>query len=248
VNDLDNVLYEIANENAVGVSKEWQYHLIHHIKAYESRKPRQHPVGMTSLAWSFASAAGNDLLFASPAHWISLAQTTRFDSAKDPYASNPPAADGRKVSLLDTDHIGWKIYIDDAAFTRAWVWKSFLRGHNPILMENFRERAGWIAGRKAMGHTRAYALRMDLAAMTPQDALASTGYCLAAPGREYLAYQPAEGAFTVALAEGRYRVEWFDPEKGAASAGRAVDGPGAIPFTAPFPGPAVLHLRSAGRP
>ncbi len=248
VNDLDNVVYEIANENAVGVSKDWQYHLIEHIQRYEKGKPGRHPVGMTSLAWSFASAAGNDLLYASPAQWISLAQTTRFDSAKDPYASNPPAADGRKVSLLDSDHIGWKIYIDDAAFTRAWVWKSFLRGHNPILMENLRDREGWIAGRKAMGHTRAYAERMDLGGATPQDALASTGYCLARAGKEYLAYQPASGAFTLALAEGAYAVEWFDPQQGTSAAGGTVSGPGAVSFAPPFPGPAVLHLKSVAPP
>ncbi len=46
VNDLDNVLYEIANE-APDESIAWQYHLIDYIKAYEAGKPKQHPVGMT---------------------------------------------------------------------------------------------------------------------------------------------------------------------------------------------------------
>ena len=40
----------------------------------------------------------------------------------------------------------------------------------------------WVAGRAAMGHTRTYTNKMELAAMTPQDDLASTKYCLAEPG------------------------------------------------------------------
>jgi hypothetical protein len=48
VNDLDNVLYEIANESAVPGSTQWQYDLINYIKSYEAKKPNQHPVGMTS--------------------------------------------------------------------------------------------------------------------------------------------------------------------------------------------------------
>src|SRR5919106_1806926 len=47
VNDLDNVLFEIANEGPE-TSKEWQYDLIRFIKGYEKKKPKQHPVGMTA--------------------------------------------------------------------------------------------------------------------------------------------------------------------------------------------------------
>ena len=45
--------------------------------------------------------------------------------------------------------------------------------------------------------------------------LASTRYCLAAAGREYVVYQPKRGAaFTVELPAGKYRVEWFDAAAG----------------------------------
>jgi len=46
VSDLDNVLYEIANESGT-YSTEWQCHLIRFIHAYEKGKPKQHPAGMT---------------------------------------------------------------------------------------------------------------------------------------------------------------------------------------------------------
>lgn len=60
-------------------------------------------------------------------------------------------------------------------------------------MENLAPAAGWVAGRAAMGHTRRYAERMNLAKATPQPALASTGYCLADPKAEYLVYVPGGG-------------------------------------------------------
>jgi hypothetical protein len=46
VNDLDNGLYEIANESPKN-SQDWQYHMIEYIKDYEATLPKQHPVGMT---------------------------------------------------------------------------------------------------------------------------------------------------------------------------------------------------------
>ena len=51
VGDLDNVLYEIANESELS-STEWQYHWIRTIREYEAERPKQHPVGMTSRGFS----------------------------------------------------------------------------------------------------------------------------------------------------------------------------------------------------
>ena len=87
VNDLDNVLYEITNEDEGGPQNTaWQVHMINFIKTYEAGKPKQHPVGMT-VQWPKGS---NAALFASGADWISL-------NDADGYQTDPPAADGRKV-------------------------------------------------------------------------------------------------------------------------------------------------------
>jgi hypothetical protein len=60
--------------------------------------------------------------------------------------------------------------------------------------------------RQAMGDTRRFAERMNLAAMTPQPTWASTRYCLARAGTEYLIYQPEGGeGFSVELSPGAYR-------------------------------------------
>ena len=53
-----------------------------------------------------------------------------------------------------------------------------------------------------MGYIRGYADRMDLAAMTPQGKLSSTGHALAnisPTDPEFLVYAPSGGKFTVDL-------------------------------------------------
>jgi hypothetical protein len=235
VNDLDNALYEISNENHPP-STEWQYHMIRYIKQHEAKKRKQHPVGMT-----FQYQGGsNATLFQSPADWIS-------PNPEGGYREDPPPADGRKVVLLDTDHL-WGEGGD-----HRWVWKSFLRGHNPLYMDRIAEITGSPAGdipgaesvRQAMGNTRLLAERMTLAAMTPRGDLASTGYCLANPGAEYLVYLPEGRAVSVDLSDtsGSFSVEWTDPVAGAVTSGDAVAGGERRSFTAPFEGGAALHLR-----
>ena len=98
--------------------------------------------------------------------------------------------------------------------------------------------------RRAMGQTRVYAERMGLAAMTPQNKLTSTGYCLEAPGSEHLVYQPEIGSFTVDLAgcAGPVQVEWFNPQTGDASPGDPISGGAETTLCPPFKGTAVVHL------
>ena len=237
VNGLDNVLYEISNENHPG-STEWQYHMIDSIHAYEATKPKQHPVGMT-----FQYKGGsNQALFESPAEWISPNQ-------QGGYRDSPPANKGRKVILTDTDHL-WGI-----GGNEAWVWKSFFRGLNPIFMDPYdgvvlgkRFDPKWEPIRRAMGQTLQLANRVDLAAMVPRPGLASSGYCLADPGNEYLVYLPKGGEVIVDLAsgEGQLSVEWLNPQNGAFVPGDSVEGGAKRSFRAPFEGQAVLHLARKG--
>ncbi|MBA7601719.1 hypothetical protein ES703_08799 [subsurface metagenome] len=241
VNDFDNVLYEISNENHPP-STEWQYHMIRYIKSYsagrltvEKGKQKQHPVGMT-----FQYRGGkNETLFKSPADWIS-------PNREGGYRDNPPAADGRKVVLNDTDHL-WGI-----GGNQAWVWKSFLRGHNPIFMDPYdgvvlgkHFDPKWDPIRRSMGYTRMYADRMNLAAMRPRDDLASTKYCLAKPGVEYLVYKPAgdEASITVKLKAGSYKYEWFDPNQGKiVSKGTIRANGGKQVLCSPLKGDAVVYI------
>lgn len=246
VNDLDNVLYEISNEDPKGV-KAWQYHMVDLIKKYEETKPKQHPVGMTAF-----HGGGMESLFESRADWISPAAWNGGWS----YRYSPPANDGRKVIIPDTDHlfgIGGSVNL---------VWASFTRGHQPIFMDPYD--AGLLGHspfepqyRKinlALGDTRRYAERMNLTAMTPQDDLASSGFVLADPGKEYLIFLPkdlenvndANGKVTVDLtaAEGELVVEWFNPSTRKKKDGGQVDGGAIRSFASPFgDAMAVLYLQ-----
>ena len=244
VNDLENVLYEITNETAI-FSKDWQYHIVRFIKEYEATKPKQHPVGMT--AFDSGGAGSMQALLDSPADWIS----PQNDGTAGDFREDPPAADGRKVIISDTDHL-WGVGGD-----RAWVWKSFTRGHHPIYMDPLRKQ-DWFSvseaemegARKAMGDARRFAERMNLAAMVPHGELASTGYCLANPGAEYLIYQPKPGeAFSVELKQGKYRYEWFNPAKGEnGETGGITTTDGAHQFKPPFESDAALWLMKANTP
>jgi len=235
VNDLDNVLYEISNESQSG-AEAWEEHMIQYIKQYELGKPKQHPVGMTAL-WPDGNNAD---LFASSADWI----------APNGPTSDVPAADGSKVILNDTDHL-CGICLDE-----AWVWKSLTRGVNPMLMDPFDGAyvptqgnydltdPRWELVRSNLGYARTYANRMNLIAMQPHGELASTGYCLAHTGVEYLVYLPDGGGVNVDLtgAAGTLTVEWFNPGTGATTAGGTTTGGGVMALTAPTSGDAVLYL------
>jgi hypothetical protein len=254
VNDLDNVLYEVVNE-AGPYSTLWQYQVINFVKGYEAEKAKQHPIGMT---FQYKGGSNTDL-FNSPADWIS-------PNPAGGYCDNPPAADGRKVILTDTDHL-WGI-----GGNRAWVWKSFCRGLNPLFMDPYfdvEEGAGiYDSGnivkhdlsaeqlrdiRQALGYTRRYAEKMNLAASFPQNQLASTGYCLASlvPKKaEYLIYLPEGPEVTVdlAAAPGPVWVEWFNPATGSRIPAESLTGGGKRSLQAPFAGDAVLYLaQSSGQ-
>ena len=240
VNDLDNVLYEIANE-APGVSTAWQYHLIEWVRQYEKGKPKQHPIGMT-----FQYSGGtNEALFRSPADWIS-------PNGEGGYTTDPPPADGAKVILSDTDHLG------GLAGNQQWVWKSFLRGLNFIFMDPYDGAvlgnpfdAKWEPIRVAMGYVRRFASRLDLATMRPRGELSSTRYCLTDAtasrpdsARQYLVYLPDGGGATLNLsaAKGILAVEWFNPSTGTTTASPDVEAGREVEFRAPFSGDAVLHV------
>ena len=205
----------------------------------------------------------NDPLFESRAEWISpgyddevLADGGHPMSPGSPqsrWLEEPPIADGKKVVITDTDHYA------PGRGDALWAWKSFLRGHHPILMD-----FGLIGGvdppdaafepaRYAMGDTLRFAARMNLIEMEPRYDLSSTGYALATPGEEYLVLQPGDrdGQFTVTLEPGTYSAEWFSIEDRETIQGEetTVESPTDTSFSAPSgtSGPTVLYLKKVGR-
>ncbi len=161
LHDMDNVLYEVVNE-AVPESVSWQYHFIRFIQQYEREHQYvAHPAGMTFFQLGEFGGGDNTALFDSPADWISPGGYTK-------YARNPPTADGRKVILLDTDHI------HGIGGDQDFMWESFFRGHNLIYMDPFDAPHALTIGervrnepqderaRVAMGEARRWATTLDL--------------------------------------------------------------------------------------
>ena len=230
VNDLDNVLFEVANE---GGEKEWNWWVVNTVHEYEKTKPKQHTVGITGHG-----GENTDSMLASPSDWIS-------PGGRDGYRDPAPEWNENKVSLLDTDHI-WGI-----GGNHVWVWRSFLRGHNPIFMDPYD---GSVLGnrfdpkfkslRVNLGYTRQFANKMNLAAMTPRSNLASTKFCLANPGEEYLIYLPKGDKVTINLTESSspFAIEWFNPQTGESINKGTVTGGKQQTLNAPDEGDWVLYM------
>jgi len=236
LNDLDNIIWEIGNECGKHSAK-WQYHMIDFIKSYEAaKKPKQH------LVWMSSYDIPDSVLFAKDCHADVVAPGRQVTNFRD-----PPEAHFNKIVILDTDHL-WGI-----GGTAKWVWVSFIRGYHPIFMDvivTFNPKRNpmdpqWIALRKAMGHTRIYAEKMNLAKATPQSVLSSTTYCLGQPGVEYLFYQPDPGKDFIGRPQvGSYYYEWFNPEIGKVTEkGKVRIAENEKYFTNPHKETAVLYLK-----
>ncbi len=267
VNDQPNVLWEISEE-APDNSTWWQGHMISLIHTYEGGKPNQHPVGYPSLN---VSGASDSTLYNSNADWVApMAKISPTSSC----GSGTPAC---KVNINDSDHSYYYVgFLDSSGnvlnqSVRNYVWENFTSGSMVLFMDPYEiywtsnnrnlcasPTNGVCSGpdakynnfRDNLGYTLTYANKMDLAKMTPQGNLTSTGFCLAqtpSSGAEYLVYAPNGGSFTVNLSATTrvLNVEWFNPATGTSTSGAAISGGTTQTFNPPFSGDAVLYLVDA---
>lgn len=259
LNDLPNVLW-IVSEEAPANSTWWNDHHIAHLRAYESKKRYQHPIGYAALI-----RAPDTVIYNSEADWV--APQARISPARSCGSGRPPC----KVNVNDSDHSYFGMWKDTPQQNRNYIWQNFANGSQVLFMdpyniyypresrnvcgspenaicatpdkryENFRDNLGYLSK---------YSRRLNLAKVTAQKSLSSTGYCLAqtpAEGAEYLVYAPSGGSFTVDVsampAARKLAVEWFNPATGASVAGNPVSaGSSSQSFTPPFSGDAVLYL------
>ena len=259
LNDLPNVLW-VVSEEAPAESKWWNDHHIAHLRAYESQKPHQHPIGFGTFI-----GAPDTLLYDSDADWVK--PQVRVSPTRSCGSGKPRC----KVNVNDSDHSYWELWNDTPQKNRNYAWENFMTGNQVMFMDPYvvhypRQARNLCVSpvnaicsapdarydnlRDNLGYIVKYSRRLKLAAMTPNGALSSTGYCLVqAPssGAAYLVYAPEGGPFAVDLSglpEGRQlAVEWFDPSTGAVVHARTISAGAALQrFTAPFSGDAVLYL------
>lgn len=208
LNHLDYVFYEIANEL---YAPQWQYDMIEFIKTYERTKPRQHLVLMSAGGRTRTGGwnqMGRDPVVNSPADCFAVAGS--WESGR--YRKKDPAAnDSGKPGIVDMDHVS------AGSNDVGYVWSAFTRGYHFNLYDKPFENPDaegpqWQNVRRNVGKAVEYARKLDLVSMAPAPNLASTGFCLAKPGYQYVVYQPGEGAVTVSglKAGASYDYEVYD--------------------------------------
>jgi hypothetical protein len=262
LNDLPNVLW-IVSEEAPPNSTWWNDHHIAHLRAYESKKPLQHPIG-----YATPIGAEDTVVYNSDADWV--APAARISPLRSCGTGKPAC----KVNVNDSDHSYFGIWNDTPQQNRNYAWQNFLDGNQVLFMdpyvvyyprENRNQCVSAVNGicsgpdgrydnfRKNLGYILQYSRKLNLGRVTPQKALASTGYCLAQTpptGAEYLVYAPSGGSFTVDLSamppSRKLAAEWFNPSTGATVSEHPVAaGSASQSFTPPFRGDAVLYLVDA---
>lgn len=261
LNDLPNVLW-IVSQEAPANSQWWNSHLINVARSYEFGKPFQHPIGYGVL-----DNGTDDTIMNSDADWI--APGARISPTTSCGSGHPSC----KVNINDSDHSYFGMWNDSPRVNRNFFWINFTQGNQTLFMDPYvvyypRENrnlcpspvdgigsgpdARWNNVRDTMGFIRDYANQMNLAAMTPQGKLSTTGHVLAntnATHPEFLIYTPSGGNFTVNLSgsNGPFAIEWMNPSTGAKIAGTEISGGATKTFISPFSEDAVLYLREANR-
>jgi len=97
-----------------------------------------------------------------------------------------------------------------------------------------------------MGYARYFAEKIDLSIVRPVPETASSGFCLAAPGREYLVYCDESSSVNVQLPEkdSAYEITWFDPSSGRHRIEETAVLKGKHSFSAPWESRSVLLLKA----
>lgn len=259
---FDNVLFEIGEELQTvpfdgGTVGNFMTQLVGVVNAQQAVNgftgASRRPVGISE----FLVACGVGVcpatvayLKASPADFIQIGRSEVGQNVN----ATPADVAGVRVSIVDSAHI-WPYNLD-----HTWVWRTFLRGHNPQLLDGNEFIADHseddanvnspltFDARMRMGDVRTFALRMDLTQAVPTPAASTTGYALANPGVEYLVYQPGSGAFDVTLLAGTYTVEWWNPTTRITTGLGQIQFSGVTTFTPPFAGDAVLYVKAGPPP
>ena len=239
VNDLDNVIFEIANESG-SYSTDWQSAMLVFIRCYEATKPIQHPIGMT---YQYKGGT-NATLFNSDANWIAPG------GESGNYLSRPEPSTGLKVVISDSDHLEGSSLSEP-----MWVFKNLFAGLNTLYMDRYfgpdalntdQDRLAPEI-RAAMGQVGLISTLFDLGSMVPAPNLVTTGYALR-EAKRILVLATDETKFNIDLRTmpEEMQLEWFDIVTGGVRDGGRISGGISAVLQSPYRHGAVLHIRDAG--
>ncbi len=137
MNDLQNVVYELAEEQPIETSTFWIPHMYGLIKTYEAGgtwegttypgEPLQHLVGVGAF-----SCSGNDpVLYASNVDWIAPTVT----ACNGAFPSNVTTNNQGKIVINDSDHaLGFAAFVNSStgavndALLRDYIWENITNG------------------------------------------------------------------------------------------------------------------------
>ena len=250
VNDLDNVLYEMFNEGEWYDREQRQRHEQHFLRFFRAR--------CSNLLLSNSDhIAGDDphldpkldVVTLHPKDWIGHFPVFERGFHKSPpkpylYSEPVPEFDGETPSLDEVRRSVWETALAGAGWVNqndpSFGWDR----HTAIAVRAAaRDSAYDVAGHCARFFNSG---QMRFWEMEPNGKLASTGVCLANPGRQYVVYSAKGGSFTVDLSaapNATLSVQWYNPRSGRYhAAGEIVAGDTTMEFTPPFPGDAVLRV------
>lgn len=244
LNYLPNIFYEIINETTGGAQNtSWQNRMINKIKSYQAGKPNQHLVMMT---FQYPSGSNTDLD-------NSDADMVCYGANDSGPITSPFTPGSNVVNFFDTDHCGGLVT------SWEWIWYSLCRGNAGAWFMDEWDGASYLgvdkrnSGPEVTIRTQlGYALTLtrllkDMAGMTAQAALCSTGWCLAknhATQAEFICFQPGTGAFTVNLSSttGSKTLRWLRCSDGTVTTSTTSSTSATATMTPPASGAHVLYI------
>jgi hypothetical protein len=231
VGDLDNILFEIANENYYNA--EWERHLCEFIHEYEKGKQSRHVVMPLDL----------------PNHDYGGVKTWDVQRL---HSALMKARSLNRPLIFDTDGIGSP---DDATVRKA-VWTAFVSGGHVNYLDDSLQIGALHKGdfkgshretmRQQLGHLANFSKRVSFWEMEPRDDLVKAGKAFAmSSANEFVAYMPTGGTVTLDLSslQGKLVARWLDPRKGESGKVLDVGGGNVREFRAPDQQDWALYLR-----
>jgi hypothetical protein len=241
VHDLPNVLYEISNESPVG-SASWEAQVMNEIRSYESTTyGSAHPVGMNyGNNVPDSNVYNTNADWVSPSKKVSPAATGQCPTVTGNSGASNSSSGRCKVVINDSDHSYYytAMQADGTTGQISWAWENFTLGNGVAFMDPYtfpwpgrnactgaptNGDSGlcatngldpqWNPIRQAIGDIVAYAQKINLKDMIPEQTLFSSGYGLASTSApvSYFMFSPnGSTAETITTVPGTYTVEVFD--------------------------------------